>query len=823
MKIAFNRQVKNKPNFEDSKVFLYLTYNFHNEELTQEEVAREINKGFAITTWHTGGANCCYKAPDTEALKKHRCENGYVGITQHRLQKNFLVGSYIGIDFDTPESVKTVFEDQFIKANHSIFYNTPSSTPEKPRFRVLFELEEPIPDAALYREAVGAFIWKCGAGVDDYCKDPCRIFYGSKGSNPVVTGHKVSPEVVKQVIEEWKTAKITTVETKITPAPAQTGQNLLVGIKASLKDIEDAGFAANGFVKKCRELNWQGYSEWQRLAALALGLDHAFGDKFFYETFANASRQHPEYNSNDETKLNQDFPLLDGKTQPFANLGLKFDPVKKQAFDPSQKKVGFLHTGASLNGNGNGNGHHGPVGGTEEMLAGNESEKVSKVLADFTADDDGNSLAFLSVYPESFKYCEVMGWLNWNGKFWDTNLAEFNLKEKVVEVLKLRRAAGVLSGKEAIVKCTVGSSARVANCIERIQSKVAVNIEGFDKDPNLINCANGVLNLKTGILEPPSPKSLFTYCLATEYDPRADYSDWVNFLTEVVEGGPEIIQYIKMALGYSLTGNTSEEALFYIYGPTRSGKGLFSEVIMEMLGKPLSTEADFNTFTVKRDPDSSNFDLAPLKPSRIIFASESNRFNQLNTARTKSLTGGNMVRCCFKHKDFFTYQPQFKLWMSSNWPVNGDVDDDAFWGRFRVINFPNSYLGREDKYLKQKMKKTKNLKGVLRWLVEGAMDWFNSRDGLVTPDLIKLNTKGQRDLADFVQMWLEECTEPDATYWVSNADITHSYQKWCEMNNVDPKSMRALSTALKTKDYIPGVINRIGITTSRGVQGFRII
>jgi phage/plasmid-associated DNA primase len=78
-----------------------------------------------------------------------------------------------------------------------------------------------------------------------------------------------------------------------------------------------------------------------------------------------------------------------------------------------------------------------------------------------------------------------------------------------------------------------------------------------------------------------------------------------------------------------MTGRTSEECLFYLYGPTRAGKGTFTETIMALLGQPVGKEVNFTTFTSKRDGDTQNFDLAPLKPARYVTASEDNKYDVL--------------------------------------------------------------------------------------------------------------------------------------------------------------------------------------------------
>jgi D5 N terminal like len=203
--------------------------------------------------------------------------------------------------------------------------------------------------------------------------------------------------------------------------------------------------------------------------------------------------------------------------------------------------------------------------------------------------------------------------------------------------------AAVDAKNETIIKCTKADERRINGCVNIFKTHVSTSIESFDCDPDTLNCRNGVLDLRAGMLEPHTRSQRFTYCLPVEYGP-SDCSEWLDYLNGVIGGGQEVIDYLQMALGYSLTGHTREEILFYPFGPTRSGKGTFAETFMELLPRPLSTMVDFNSFTAKREGDVSNFDLAPLKPSRLIFASESNRSQSLNPARgsRSKWTGSNV-------------------------------------------------------------------------------------------------------------------------------------------------------------------------------------
>jgi phage/plasmid-associated DNA primase len=140
-----------------------------------------------------------------------------------------------------------------------------------------------------------------------------------------------------------------------------------------------------------------------------------------------------------------------------------------------------------------------------------------------------------------------------------------------------------------------------------------------------------------------------------------------------------------------------------------------------------------------------------------------------------------------------------------------------------VIEFPNSYLGREDKLLKIKLKQPENLKAAFAWLVQGAIKWFNAPSGLETPAEVKKSTQRQRDEADFVQTWLDENCEQDMTAWESNADVYANYERWCRSNGVEAKQMRNLTASLKTKGYTTNVPKKQSGASVKGIQGVRLI
>jgi len=415
-------------------------------------------------------------------------------------------------------------------------------------------------------------------------------------------------------------------------------------------------------------------------------------------------------------------------------------------------------------------------------------------LASYSLDDQGNAEAVFSLYGKFIAYNEAYGWLVWNGTNFVPSIQRINTI--IVETLRHRMQAARHLENTELAKVSKAMAGRVAACRSMLENLAFVEAELFDDEPDLLNVKNGVVDLRTKELLPHDPDYRFTWCIAYKFNPDADDTLWQAFLKETFPS-QDIIDYVQMSIGYSITGHTSEECLFYGFGPSRSGKGTFCESLMNTMPRNIVVEVDFNTFTAKRENDSQNFDLAPLKAARVVFASESNKYQSLNPAKVKQLTGGNLVQCAFKHKDMFTYRPQAAFWLFSNHEINADADDPAVWGRLRVVPFPNSRLGAENKELKFRLKEPDVATSIVAWYIEGAYQWYRRQGkGLMTPQEVKELTQQQRNSQDSVGLWLDECCELKADEWTENTKIRVSYENWCEQNGYEPKKAKGLSQSL---------------------------
>lgn len=435
--------------------------------------------------------------------------------------------------------------------------------------------------------------------------------------------------------------------------------------------------------------------------------------------------------------------------------------------------------------------------------------------------DEGNAQCVHLRHSRSFAHSEALGWVYYNGMQWVQEGAEAALDRAIVDTLTARIQAATRSDMpdqyEKLIKFCIPNNSRIRGTKGNLSSLAYVAPGDFDTEPDRLNCRNGVLDLRTGEVSEHRADQRFMHCTSVDYYADANTAVWVNWLYETV--GEDVTDWLQLAVGYSLTGHSREEVLFYLYGPARSGKGTFTSTLLALLGSPLAKEVNFATFTAQRTGDSQNFDLAPLKPCRFVAASESNAYERFNEAKVKSLTGGDEIYCAFKHRDHFNYRPQFKIWLSSNQPVNADPDDEAVWGRMRVIHFPKSHLGDENKMLKERMRSSAVLEGVLAWAVQGAQRWYElGSKGLPEPESSAKMKAQHRGEIDNVQAWIEECCVKADDHFEPNANLFKSYKDWCDRNGVTPKQQRSFSQALMHKGFLDKKAKRKGKVV-RGFEG----
>jgi len=166
-----------------------------------------------------------------------------------------------------------------------------------------------------------------------------------------------------------------------------------------------------------------------------------------------------------------------------------------------------------------------------------------------------------------------------------------------------------------------------------IEKLVSALREQFDRDPWLLNVANGTLDLKTFTLRPHRREDMLTKIAAIAYNPEAKCPRWLEFLDELFPGQPEMIEFLQRSLGYTITGSISEQCFWLLIGAGKNGKSVFLAALHYVLGD-YAVSTSFNTFTLQRPQTAINprDGLASLEGARFIRASESDEGKPLSEA-----------------------------------------------------------------------------------------------------------------------------------------------------------------------------------------------
>jgi putative DNA primase/helicase len=430
------------------------------------------------------------------------------------------------------------------------------------------------------------------------------------------------------------------------------------------------------------------------------------------------------------------------------------------------------------------------------------SSTALDVVIDIHETELGNALRLVKLHGHNIKFCHTYKkWLIWDGARWQIN-DKGQVKRLAKDTIKkiYREAARSQSEKErkklAEHAWRSESNQKVNAMLSLAESeeKVAITADVLDSDNWLLNCKNGVLDLKNQILRPHLREHFITKLSGTEYNLEMECPRWQRFLETITDKNENIIKYLQKAVGYSLTGNTSEQCLFLLYGTGANGKSTFVEVMRGLLND-YAKQADFSTFLAKKHDQIRN-DIAMLKGARFVSAIEAQEGRALAEVLVKQLTGGDTITSRFLHQEFFEYMPTFKIWLACNHRPIIKGNDWAIWRRIKVIPFdvviPESLRIKDYAAILKE-----ELPGILNWAIEGCQLWME--EGLKEPNEIKAATLQYRDEMDIINDFLTECCEYNINDKVVKSELYKKYLEWCKGTGEYQLTQRKFGMRIKEK------------------------
>lgn len=405
-----------------------------------------------------------------------------------------------------------------------------------------------------------------------------------------------------------------------------------------------------------------------------------------------------------------------------------------------------------------------------------------------TLDDTGNAQRMYDVFGDSLRYNFTdKRWMYYTGGKWqyDDKGNVFSAADVILERMKKETAVwaeyeggSMVTDFEKHKKKTRSHNSK-ANMIKEFQHLVPISPSELDTNKTLVNCPDSVINLENGEISRHSPDFYMTRMLGTSMpeNPRKP-EKWLTFLDDIFNRDKELIRYVQKALGYCLSGLTTEQCVFFLYGTGRNGKSTFLEVVRLILGD-YATNIQPESIMMKSSNSSANTDIARLKGARLVTSVEPNEGMRLNEGLVKQLTGDDMITARKLYGDEFEYRPEFKLWMATNHKPTIRGTDLGIWRRIHIIPFTVTIPeDKVDKNLSDKL--SEELHDILAWIVEGYHLW--TAEGLTKPKIVEDAVKEYQNEMDIISAFLSSDYCMDGGEAKASA-LYAVYCQWAAENN----------------------------------------
>lgn len=430
------------------------------------------------------------------------------------------------------------------------------------------------------------------------------------------------------------------------------------------------------------------------------------------------------------------------------------------------------------------------------------SEAVNDPLA-FT--DLRNSERFVDRFGDVLRYVVGIGWLSWSSRGWQRD-AEYAttlgklipqqvIDEGVVQENERARRSFVRWGQAS------GSSGRISALVNLAQSdpRVLRQIDEFDQDPEVIAVSNGLVNLRTGELRPLTRNDAVTLNTGVVYDPDYPRDRWLSFLRYACDGDEELVRYMQLAAGYTITGSTEEESFFILSGPPASGKSTFVDGLTTALGE-YAMVSQAETFMYRRGQRAPEGELARMTGKRLVTMSEIGQGELFNAALVKQFTGRDVVVGRLLYQEAFEYRPTCKLWIATN--HDPDAKDDALWRRIKKVPFHRVVPAQDrDPELKNWIQDPDaGARAVLAWAVEGASAWLRDRK-LAEPSRVVSEILEYKMAQDRFGTFVDECIEQNETASVKLAELFQLYRTWYKSIGEYPLRVAQFTSTLRLRGF----------------------
>lgn len=415
---------------------------------------------------------------------------------------------------------------------------------------------------------------------------------------------------------------------------------------------------------------------------------------------------------------------------------------------------------------------------------------------------------------DGVNHAEGLGFMVYNGSVWVQDSSDMRvrlecqamgieLEEQGEEEFEIANGDRAL---EAVARSKIKAGERaqrtgvINGILKELAPMVRVGSDAFDTHPDLLAVKNGVVDLRTGELQPHDPRLRLTKQIDFDFDPSAEAPRFAQFLEEIFEGVEGMPDFIRRLTGYGITGNTGEQCFAIAWGHGANGKSALTDILGHVF-RPVTTHTAMATFEQKPSGGIPN-DIAALRGSRLVFAQEGDQGKWMSESTIKRAVSQDELSARFMRQEFFSFQPTFLLWMSTNHKPRFKGVDPGLWRRVKLIPFKRFFAPEErDHYLGQRLRE--EAPGILAWAVRGAQEWYEN--GLQDPLAVTTATAAYREMSDVLSGFVDNYLTTEEGVKTNQVEIYSAYKDHCldveGLRERDLWSARAFYEALEERGH----------------------
>lgn len=441
-------------------------------------------------------------------------------------------------------------------------------------------------------------------------------------------------------------------------------------------------------------------------------------------------------------------------------------------------------------------------------------EFKGNIIYDYNWSDVGNAERLISLHGKDIKFNVNSGkWYVWNGVNWelDNSFKVENLYRTVLRRFQNAIPNINISDDEIATKkqqekaksfvLRNETDGKIKSVLNQAKTFKGINFMESDKDDYLFNTPNGTINLRDLSQKKHDRKDLITQCSNYSFNRENDKCpNWIAFLNRIFCGDQELINYVQKAVGYSLTGDMSEQCLFMLWGGGANGKSTFVKALEDIMGSYAATIKG-ETLMEKNGQDGARGDLARLTNKRVVIASELQEGQVFNEPLLKVLSAGETLPVRFMYQEEFMLKPKFKLWIMTNKKPKVKGNDHGIWRRWRMIPFKYKFTEKEKdpNFYEEKLKP--ELEGILLWAITGYQMW--KEQGFEAPKEVMEAVEDYKMDMDQVARFIEDCCKVGEGYECTGSAMYDEYINWCIAEGENYKmTNHKLARDLKEKGFV---------------------